>query len=84
MLNLKFNTKILAKIYLTDTNSSDKVDSWAKDQTLYRKRLFTFANAENCRAFMVQLRWPDGVVRCPNCGSDNVSWLPNANVYKCY
>ena len=43
-----------------------------------------FANAENCRAFMVQLRWPDGVVRCPNCGSDNVSWLPNANVYKCY
>ena len=33
---------------------------------------------------MVNLRWPDGVVRCPHCGSDNVDYLPNANVFKCY
>ncbi|HEX4230604.1 MAG TPA: IS1595 family transposase [Bryobacteraceae bacterium] len=43
-----------------------------------------FADAENCRAFMVRLRWTDGRVRCPHCGSDDVAYLPNARVYKCY
>ena len=33
---------------------------------------------------MVALRWPDGKVICPNCGSDDVSYLPNARVFKCY
>jgi transposase-like protein len=43
-----------------------------------------FANAENCRQFMVELRWPDGNVQCPNCGSFEVKYLPNARVFKCY
>src|SRR5579862_1065867 len=43
-----------------------------------------FADAENCRAFMTALRWPDGNVTCPRCGSDDVEWLPNARVFKCY
>jgi transposase-like protein/general stress protein YciG len=43
-----------------------------------------FSFPENCHEFMVNLRWPDGVVRCPQCGSDNVSYLPNARVFKCY
>ncbi len=43
-----------------------------------------FKDYENCHRFMMVLRWPDGVVRCPRCGSDNVSWLPNASVFKCY
>ena len=43
-----------------------------------------FANPENCRQFMTELRWPDGKVRCPHCGSDNVDYLPNARVFKCY
>jgi transposase-like protein len=43
-----------------------------------------FADYENCREFMVKLRWADGKVLCPNCGSDDVSYLPNAKVYKCY
>jgi len=33
---------------------------------------------------MVEFRWPDGVVRCPNCGSDHVTYLANARVWKCY
>jgi transposase-like protein len=33
---------------------------------------------------MVELRWPDGKVKCPRCGSDDVAWLPNAKVFKCY
>jgi transposase-like protein len=43
-----------------------------------------FKEFENCKAFMVELRWPDGVVRCPHCGSDHVTWLENARIWKCY
>jgi len=43
-----------------------------------------FADFENCRAFMVDLRWPDGKVACPTCGSEHVVWLANARVWKCY
>lgn len=43
-----------------------------------------FADPENCHQFMVKLRWPDGKVTCPRCGSDDVSYLPNARVFKCY
>jgi transposase-like protein len=43
-----------------------------------------FSDFENCKEFMVRLRWPDEKVACPRCGSDNVSYLPNARVFKCY
>jgi transposase-like protein len=42
-----------------------------------------FSNFENCKTFMVSLRWPTGVT-CPNCGSTRVSWLENAKLWKCY
>lgn len=43
-----------------------------------------FSSFENCRAFMVSLRWPDGVVRCPQCRSNRVAWLASARLWKCY
>jgi transposase-like protein len=43
-----------------------------------------FSNYENCHTFMMDLRWPDGKVKCPRCGSEDVSYLPNAKVFKCY
>jgi transposase-like protein len=43
-----------------------------------------YSDAENCREFMANLRWPDGKPKCPHCGSEDVSYLPNAKVYKCY
>src|SRR5262245_13633437 len=43
-----------------------------------------FADFENCRQYMVDIRWPDGKVTCPRCGSDDVDWLPNAKVFKCF
>jgi transposase-like protein len=43
-----------------------------------------FANFENCKTVMVQLRWPDGVVKCPHCGTDHVTYLRKARVWKCY
>jgi transposase-like protein len=42
-----------------------------------------FSDRENCRKFMIALRWQDGIVRCPACGSDRVTFLAKANVYKC-
>jgi transposase-like protein len=49
-----------------------------------RDAILYFADFENCRKFMVELRWADGVVACPRCGSDNVTWLAKARVWKCY
>jgi transposase-like protein len=42
-----------------------------------------FADKENVRQFMISIRWADGVVRCPQCGSAGVTFLATANVYKC-
>lgn len=49
-----------------------------------QQAIIHFQDFENCKAFMTELRWPDGVVRCPHCGSDHVIWLANAHVWKCY
>jgi len=42
-----------------------------------------FSDAENCRQFMIGVRWLDGVVRCPTCGSDKVTYMENAKLYNC-
>ena len=43
-----------------------------------------FSDPENCRRFMIAVRWPDGIVKCPHCGSEKVSYLEKAKVYQCY
>jgi transposase-like protein len=43
-----------------------------------------FSKPENCHRFMFALRWPDGKVTCPRCGSLKVKYLPNARVFKCF
>jgi len=43
-----------------------------------------FSDFEHCRKFMVEARWPDGIVRCPTCNSEHVTYLANARVWKCY
>jgi transposase-like protein len=43
-----------------------------------------FTTYDNCKAFMVALRWPDGKVQCPQCGSEHVAYLENARLWKCY
>ena len=41
-----------------------------------------FANQDNCVAYIVARRWPNGVV-CPNCGSDRVTYMPSRRVWQC-
>jgi transposase-like protein len=49
-----------------------------------REAIIHFADFENCKALMMKLRWPDGVVKCPRCGSDHVVYLAKNRVWKCY
>jgi hypothetical protein len=42
-----------------------------------------FSNQDNCIAYMVAMRWPDGVVVCPSCGRNDVSWLANQKKWQC-
>jgi transposase-like protein len=49
-----------------------------------RDAIIWFADFEHCRQFMTELRWPDGVVKCPQCGAEKVTWLAKQRVWKCY
>src|SRR5580658_10496208 len=49
-----------------------------------RDAIIWFADFEHCRDFMVQLRWPDGNVKCPRCGAEKVTFLEKQRVWKCY
>jgi len=49
-----------------------------------REAVIYFKDFENCHKFMVELRWPNGVVRCPRCNSSHVVYLERARVWKCY
>lgn len=43
-----------------------------------------FADFGRCRQFMMELRWADGVVKCPRCGSEKILWIERERVWKCY
>lgn len=42
-----------------------------------------FSQPENAIAYMIRLRWPDGVITCPSCGSKEVTWMPTRSLFQC-
>jgi transposase-like protein len=42
-----------------------------------------FSDPDNCVSFLVSRRWPDGVVLCPTCGSEKVSYVHTRRVWQC-
>lgn len=52
--------------------------------TSLQQAIVFFSVEENCAAYLKAVRWPDGTVKCPHCGSANVKWLENARIYKCF
>jgi transposase-like protein len=42
-----------------------------------------FANDDHAFDFMKSIRWPDGVVKCPRCGSTEVFFLSTRKIWKC-
>ena len=51
-------------------------------QTLIEAIRF-FADADACQNLMVSLRWPDGVVKCPTCGSANLGFHSTRRLWQC-
>ena len=49
-----------------------------------REAILFFADYENCHRAVSEIRWPDGIVRCPTCGSDHVTYLATQRRWKCY
>src|SRR5664280_1661434 len=54
------------------------------DHATLRDAIIHFSEFENCRKFMVDLRWADGKVKCPECGSEKVCYLVKNRLWKCY
>jgi len=52
--------------------------------TTLQEAIVYFSNYANCHEAVKAIRWPDGVVRCPTCNSDHVTYLDTARVWKCY
>jgi transposase-like protein len=55
----------------------------SQPRTLQEAILY-FAEYRHCHEAVTAIRWPDGVVRCPTCNEENVTYLENARVWKCY
>ncbi len=55
----------------------------ATPKTLQDAIIF-FSDYANCHKAMVEICWPDGIVRCPHCGSEKVTYMENARRWKCY
>jgi transposase-like protein len=52
--------------------------------TTLQEAIIYFSHYANCHEAVLAIRWPKGVVRCPTCNSDHVTYLENARVWKCY
>src|SRR6266481_3469718 len=50
----------------------------------HEEAIIHFQDFENCRKLMIELRWPDGKIACPHCGSEKVTYLAKNRVWKCY
>ncbi len=59
----------------------------AKKEVVFPKTLHAairyFADEDRALEFMVGIRWPDGVVRCPRCHHKEVSFISTRRIWKC-
>lgn len=42
-----------------------------------------YADLQVCHAYMVKLKWPDGVIRCPQCSGDQVGYIVSRCKFQC-
>ncbi len=47
-----------------------------------QEAIIYFSDKDNCLAYLVARRWPDGVT-CPTCGRDDVRFLANQRKWQC-
>jgi len=53
-----------------------------KEPNSLQEAIVYFSNPDNCVAYIVARRWPNGVV-CPTCGSDKVKLNPKRRTWQC-
>ena len=53
------------------------------DPKSLQEAIIYFSNPDNCVSYLVARRWPDGVVKCPTCGSEGVRYVPTRRVWQC-
>ncbi len=54
-----------------------------KEPESLQEAILYFANPDNCIDYLAARRWRDGVVRCPNCGSEKVNFLKSRRLWEC-
>ena len=54
--------------------------TWPK--TLQQAVIY-FSNPDTAHAEMVKFRWPDGKVKCPTCGSEDVYFTKSRRIWQC-
>jgi len=59
------------------------MDSKQKQPKTLQAAIVHFSDPDNCLAYMIRLRWPDGVVVCPTCGRTDVVFLKNQRKWQC-
>ena len=42
-----------------------------------------FSDQDNCLNYLADRRWPNGVVTCPRCGSEDVGFITSRRVWQC-
>ncbi len=55
----------------------------ASEPKTLQDAIIYFADADNCREYLMARRWPNGVVVCPTCGSDKVSFVLSRKLWQC-
>lgn len=58
-------------------STPDTTPKTLHDATVY------FADPDNCLRYLASRRWPDGIVKCPTCGSENVSFVASRRLWQC-
>jgi len=53
------------------------------EPTSLQEAIVYFSNPDNCINYLIERRWPDGVITCPNCGSDQVTYMPKRRLWQC-
>ncbi len=55
----------------------------ASEPKTLQEAIIYFADADNCREYLMARRWPNGAVACPTCGSDKVSFVLSRKLWQC-
>lgn len=59
------------------------MDSKLRQPKTLQEAIWYFGNPDNALAYMVRLKWPDGVVTCPKCCRTDVVFLKNQRKWQC-